>query len=342
MTDFPSYAYGTVTVEAGGTVITGTDTNWSGVNARAGDDFKVAGHLVDIVDVIDETHLKIDAWPYDAVTDAEYKIVQRSPLRFVGGAARADLTQLLATLKAKGLLWYLPGGLTEPDDAKPPLTADDGQGIFRISTGELWVMQEGAWTFVGVQKAYGLPAPWDPDKTYAAFEVATLGGTSYVAVAPSTNQAPPNADYWQPLASKGDTGATGATGTAATVAVGTVTTGSPSTPAAVTNSGTSGAAVFDFNIPQGVQGIQGVKGDTGAGIEPDDTGDAADKSSHDDEAKGFAFLRTDVSPFELWVKASAASGDWAGPTYVSGFVPVGDLGSTDDPVLEIFDLGVAE
>lgn len=33
MTDFPSYAYGTVTITAAGTVITGTDTIWSGVNA---------------------------------------------------------------------------------------------------------------------------------------------------------------------------------------------------------------------------------------------------------------------------------------------------------------------
>lgn len=57
---------------------------------------------------------------------------------------------------------------------------------------------------------------------------------------------------------RGDTGATGPmgpSGTAATIAVGTTTTGVAGTPATVTNSGTSGAAVFDFSIPQGA-GVQ--------------------------------------------------------------------------------------
>ena len=51
----------------------------------------------------------------------------------------------------------------------------------------------------------------------------------------------------------GATGATGATGTAATIAVGTVTTGEASSSVTINNSGTSGAAVFDFSIPRGPQ-----------------------------------------------------------------------------------------
>ena len=50
---------------------------------------------------------------------------------------------------------------------------------------------------------------------------------------------------------KGDTGDTGATGAAATITVGTVTTSAPGSNAVVANSGTSGAAVFDFTLPQG-------------------------------------------------------------------------------------------
>lgn len=46
----------------------------------------------------------------------------------------------------------------------------------------------------------------------------------------------------------GAAGTNGADGAAATIAVGTVTTG---TPLAITNSGTSSAAVFDFTIPSG-------------------------------------------------------------------------------------------
>lgn len=212
MTDFPSYAYGTVTVAANGTTVTGADTLWSGVNARAGDDITIDGHTVIIVDVTDETTLTIDAWPYDAVTGGDYKITQRSPLRFVGGIARADLTQLLATLKAKGLMWYLDPAYTAPDDAKPPLTADEGQVIQRIATGETWVMQSGAWVSVGVFKALSIKGAWSSATSYNVGDVVSLNGTSYVAVASSTNQSPPNATYWAVLAAKGDTGATGPTG----------------------------------------------------------------------------------------------------------------------------------
>lgn len=63
--------------------------------------------------------------------------------------------------------------------------------------------------------------------------------------------------------SAGDmSGPPGPPGPAATIAVGTVTTGSAGTPAAVSNSGSSSAAVFDFVIPQGPQGI-GIQGPPG-------------------------------------------------------------------------------
>ena len=62
----------------------------------------------------------------------------------------------------------------------------------------------------------------------------------------------------------GATGATGSPGTAATIAAGTTTTGAPGSSASVTNSGTSGAAVFDFTIPRGDVGATGATGATGA------------------------------------------------------------------------------
>jgi hypothetical protein len=69
--------------------------------------------------------------------------------------------------------------------------------------------------------------------------------------------------------------------------------------------------------PQGEKGNKGDTGDQGTGLQPDATGTVADKASHDGEAKGFVFLQTDVVPFQLWVKASATSGDWDGPTPIS-------------------------
>ena len=57
-----------------------------------------------------------------------------------------------------------------------------------------------------------------------------------------------------PQGPAGQPGTPGTDGAAATIAVGTVTTGAPGSDAAVTNSGTSSAAVFDFAIPQGPVG----------------------------------------------------------------------------------------
>ena len=67
-----------------------------------------------------------------------------------------------------------------------------------------------------------------------------------------------------PTGPTGATGATGSPGTAATIAAGTTTTGAPGSSASVTNSGTSGAAVFDFTIPRGDVGATGATGATGA------------------------------------------------------------------------------
>lgn len=54
-----------------------------------------------------------------------------------------------------------------------------------------------------------------------------------------------------------------ARGAAATIAVGSVSTLEPDQQATVRNSGTEGAAVFNFGIPRGVQGRKGDKGDKG-------------------------------------------------------------------------------
>lgn len=54
-----------------------------------------------------------------------------------------------------------------------------------------------------------------------------------------------------------------ARGDAATIAVGSVETLEPDQRATVSNSGTQGAAVFNFGIPKGVKGDDGEKGDKG-------------------------------------------------------------------------------
>lgn len=57
-----------------------------------------------------------------------------------------------------------------------------------------------------------------------------------------------------PQGAPGGDGSDGADGAAATITIGTVTTVAPGDPATVTNVGTSGAAILDFEIPQGDPG----------------------------------------------------------------------------------------
>src|SRR5262249_55703814 len=108
---FPSYSVGTVSVKKGDTVIVGAGGPlWtSTANARAGDDIIIAGHIWPLSDVIDATHLLIEPWPFDDVpAGSPYKILQRSPLRFAGGQAAADVTQLVGALNTEGLPFIVP------------------------------------------------------------------------------------------------------------------------------------------------------------------------------------------------------------------------------------------
>lgn len=56
---------------------------------------------------------------------------------------------------------------------------------------------------------------------------------------------------------KGDKGDKGDTGAAATISIGNVVTGAPGTDVVVTNSGTSSAAILNFQIPRGTPGADG-------------------------------------------------------------------------------------
>jgi len=70
--------------------------------------------------------------------------------------------------------------------------------------------------------------------------------------------------YWEPAARAWVAiGAVGPAGAAGTIRVGATRTLAPGQPAAVTNSGTTSAAVFDFAIPQGPQGLPGSTGPAG-------------------------------------------------------------------------------
>lgn len=235
-----TYSIGTVSVAANDTAVTGSGTLWESVNARQWDWISIdGGPLVPITDIADATHLTLALPSAEEKTDVAYVIYQVSPLRFAGGQAMADVSELIARLRAKGLMWYLPAGYTKPQDVQPPLTADDGQSILRVDTHELWVMQGGSWVSAGTYNGVTPRGEWGPG-AYNANDIVSHGGAAYMALT-NTEDEPPSAD-WMDL---------GAAGEAATVEVGTVTTGAPGSAASVTNSGDEHAAVLDFTIPTG-------------------------------------------------------------------------------------------
>lgn len=74
-----------------------------------------------------------------------------------------------------------------------------------------------------------------------------------------------NGTAWVTVAGSrpGPQGATGPTGAAATISIGTVNVVPAGSPATVTNSGSSGAAIFNFQIPIGPTGATGTAGTQG-------------------------------------------------------------------------------
>jgi hypothetical protein len=106
---------------------------------------------------------------------------------------------------------------------------------------------------------------WVAASAYHANDVVVFGGATYLAVTTSLGSEPDvSPAQWAVLAQNGVAGATGPGGVAATVSVGTVTTGPAGTEASVTNSGTAGAAVLNFTIPQGAAGTNGTGGSGGS------------------------------------------------------------------------------
>jgi collagen type VII alpha len=106
---------------------------------------------------------------------------------------------------------------------------------------------------------------WNAAANYAVKDGVTFAGSTYLAVAAGSNAEPDlSPQAWAVLAQAGGSGPTGAQGVAATLAVGTVTTLAAGSTATVTDSGTAGAAVLNFGIPQGAAGTGG-SGGTGSG-----------------------------------------------------------------------------
>jgi hypothetical protein len=143
MTTLTPYSTGTVSVAAGGTVVTGVGSIWSGVNARAGDRIAIGGaQPIDIKDITDTTHLTLWApWAGTTQTSVTYTIVQGSPQRFAGADVMKDVSALVAALNSLGPIINVPTGAISPDSSY----GNDGQYAHQMVTDTWWIKTGGLW-----------------------------------------------------------------------------------------------------------------------------------------------------------------------------------------------------
>jgi collagen type VII alpha len=114
----------------------------------------------------------------------------------------------------------------------------------------------GAQGATGAAGAVGMAfrGAWSSTSGYQTNDSVYFNGSTYIALVSSVSSEPdlfPN--IWSLLARQGSAGATGPagpTGTAASLSIGTVATSPAGTTAAVTNTGSSSAAVLNFTFPQ--------------------------------------------------------------------------------------------
>lgn len=230
------YSIGTVSVNRGDTSIVGSGGMLWASEARAYDRISVVGYgECTVMDVTDDTHLVIDAWPYANVpAGASYKLIKTSLDRASAASQIAAVTDLVDELDADGFIWFVG-----PDETAPRWNkGKEGQAALQPDTGKKWVRRSGVWVFVGIERGVSPKGAWSSATAYTVNDVVSRNGSAYMALADNTNSAPPSAN-WMVL---------GAGGTA-TVAIGTVTSLSAGSAPTVANSGTATAAILNFGIP---------------------------------------------------------------------------------------------
>ncbi|TQF31714.1 hypothetical protein [Bradyrhizobium sp. UNPA324] len=210
MTALTSYSTGTVSVADGGTVVTGAGVIWNDGSAKPGDILQIGNFQSLISDVGAGAELTIPPWGGGAQAGAAYKIWHVSPQRFAGAEAMSTVSKLVTALSAREIPVVVGDDETVPD----PSLGEEDQTAIQPSTGKVWVMSGGVWTFLGIYRGFNLTGAYNGVTTYSVGDVQTTAGTSYVWINPTPGAGHPAPDptYWQIVASKGDTGATGATG----------------------------------------------------------------------------------------------------------------------------------
>lgn len=190
--------------------------------------------------------------------DSAYKSAQSASASAASAAESARLAEgyktAAETAKSNASL-YAANAKTSADNAgaskeaaqSAATTASNFASAARNSAGEAKTYKDNAKTYMDDAKTY-----MDNAKNYSENVNVFVPSVSSAGVLSWTNKA----GLTNPK-SVNIKGAKGDTGTAATITIGSVTTGAPGTNASVTNSGTSSAAILNFQIPRGTPGADG-------------------------------------------------------------------------------------
>ena len=203
------YSTGVFTLDADGKVATGNGTAWTLV-AEQGDWLFANGHIGIIASVDDDTHLTLEmGWTGGDLTDAPYRIVKMSWLRYDPALTQAKLRALLVALEAPTVIFFVEGAA--PDTG----LGLDGQYALKSNSGawKLWFKQSGTWVLQGSPVGLSWLGPWNAATTYTSNSAVTRLGSTYVSKTVNTN-APPesNPNDWDLAADKGGTGDVGPIG----------------------------------------------------------------------------------------------------------------------------------
>ena len=135
---------------------------------------------------------------------------------------------------------------------------------------------------------------------------------------------------WVEVKTDGKKGDPGKDGAAATIAVGKTTTTAAGTDAKVTNSGSTSAAVFDFEIPRGEKGEKGDAGDSGVAQQSDWAETDTSKAS---------FIKSKPTIPAAQVQSNWAETDNTKPAFILNKPTISEGGKTDLDYTKAADKG---
>ena len=236
-----------------------------------------AGNFTVTLPVTDDADLQPGNWYY--VVSENVDGVTQSYDILLPGTAATNGTVFLPDVAPAAALGPEYASLQGPAGAAATITMGTASSVNNAGTAAVtnsgtssaailnFVLRDGPTGPTGATGPTGSTGPTGATGTAATVTVGTVTSVVNAGTATITNTGTSAAGTFNFVlrdGPAGPTGSTGATGAAASIAVGTVTSGTAGGTPTVTNSGTSGSAVFDFLLIPGTTGPQGATGTAAA------------------------------------------------------------------------------